>query len=165
MYFFKKSRLLSNIFYCFCMFVNKHFIYISGVYNSKSKLFYNAEPSAYYFYVKTIISVDFQIYISAPLIFSVTFVIFWKYIRDNKDGKVMSFITVINFNRSHTWTLIKYWHINDYLMENAPIYCRIWNIFEYIKEILKQVRVTLCRTDVLLTIIDFWSVQVQNLMN
>ena len=34
-------------------------------------------------------------------------------------------------------------------MESVPIYCRIWNIFEYIKEVLKQVRVTLCRTDVL----------------
>ena len=34
-------------------------------------------------------------------------------------------------------------------MDSVPIYCRIWNIFEYIKEVLKQVRVTLCRTDVL----------------
>ena len=35
--------------------------YISGAHNSKSKCYFNAKPSAYYFYVKTKISVDFQI--------------------------------------------------------------------------------------------------------
>ena len=36
--FFLKSRLTFNIFYCFCMFVNKHFIYLRCVYSiSKSK--------------------------------------------------------------------------------------------------------------------------------
>ena len=38
--------------------------YISGAHNSKSKCYFNAKPSAYYFYVKTKISVDFQIFIS-----------------------------------------------------------------------------------------------------
>ena len=47
------------------MFVNKHFIYLG--YGSKSKCCYNAKPSAYYFHVKTKISVDFQISISVPL--------------------------------------------------------------------------------------------------
>ena len=41
-----------------------HAMYILGAHNSKRKLFYIANPSAYYFYVKTIISVDFQIFIS-----------------------------------------------------------------------------------------------------
>ena len=48
------------------MFVNKHFIYL-GAHNLKAKCYYNAKPSAYYFYVKTKISVDFQICISVPL--------------------------------------------------------------------------------------------------
>ena len=30
-----------------------------------------------------------------------------------------------------------------------PIYCRVWNFFEYIKDVLKTVTVTVCRTDVL----------------
>ena len=34
-------------------------------------------------------------------------------------------------------------------MENLSIYCRIWNVSEYIREVLKQVRVTLCKTDVM----------------
>ena len=34
---------------------------ISGGHNSESKCRYDAEPSAYYFYVKTKISIDFQI--------------------------------------------------------------------------------------------------------
>ena len=49
-----------------------------GGHNSKRKLFYNAKTSAYYFYVKTIISVDFQICISVPLIFSVAFGIYFE---------------------------------------------------------------------------------------
>ena len=65
--FFWKSRLLFSIFYCFCMFLNKHFI-ISGVYISKSKQCYTAKPSAYHFYEKTKISVDFYICSSVPLI-------------------------------------------------------------------------------------------------
>ena len=64
--FFLKSRLLFNIFYCFCIFVNKHFIYLAA-HNSTCKYCYNAKPSADYFYVKTKISIDFQICISVPL--------------------------------------------------------------------------------------------------
>ena len=29
--FFLKSRLIFNIFYCFCMFVNKHFANFTGI--------------------------------------------------------------------------------------------------------------------------------------
>ena len=55
----------------------------------------------------------------------------------------MSCITAINFCMSHTWTLINYWHINCYLLwKMFPIYCRIWNFFEYVKKVLKKVRVT-----------------------
>ena len=64
--FFLKSRLLFNIFYCFCIFVNKHFIYLAA-HNSTCKYCYNAKLSADYFYVKTKISIDFQICISVPL--------------------------------------------------------------------------------------------------
>ena len=40
---------------------------ISGVYISKSKQYYNAKPSTYYFYVNTKILIDFHICISVPL--------------------------------------------------------------------------------------------------
>ena len=50
-------------------------LYISGAHNSKSKWCYNAKPSAYYFYVKTKVSVDFQICIGAPLMKKNSF---WK---------------------------------------------------------------------------------------
>ena len=64
--FFLKSRLLFNIFYCFCMFINKH-SYISGPYISKSKRFYNAKLLSYYFYMKTKMLAEFRICISVPL--------------------------------------------------------------------------------------------------
>ena len=50
-------------------------LYILGAHNSKSKWCYNAKPSAYYFYVKTKVSVDFQICIGAPLMKKNSF---WK---------------------------------------------------------------------------------------
>ena len=49
--------------------------YISGAHNSKSKWCYNVKPSAYYFYVKTKVPVDFQICIGAPLMKKTSF---WK---------------------------------------------------------------------------------------
>ena len=58
--------MLFDISCCFCMFVNKHFIYL-GVPNSKSKCCFNAKLSAYCFYVKTKLTIDFQICISVPL--------------------------------------------------------------------------------------------------
>ena len=69
--------------------------------------------------------------------------------------KGMSCITAINFCMSHTSTLINYWHINCYLLwKMFPIYY-VWIFFEYMKEVLLQVRVTKlmqnwckCRTDV-----------------
>ena len=63
--FFLKS-LLFYIFYCFCMFVNKHFIYLRCII-SESKQCYNPKSLTYYLYVKTKISVDFHICISVPL--------------------------------------------------------------------------------------------------
>ena len=64
--FFLKSRLIFKIFYGFCMFVNKHFI-SANVYISKSKRCYNAKPLAYYFYMRTKISLNFHFCISVPL--------------------------------------------------------------------------------------------------
>ena len=61
---------LFNIFYCFCMFVNKHFVY-SGAYISKSKQCQNAKPSVYYFYVNMKILIDFHICIGVPLIITI----------------------------------------------------------------------------------------------
>ena len=65
--FFLKSRLIFKRFYCFSMFVNKHFTN-TGSYISKCKQCQNEKPSAYYFNVKTKISLDFHICISVPLI-------------------------------------------------------------------------------------------------
>ena len=65
--FFLKSGLIFERFCCFCMFVNKHFTN-AGAYNSKSKRCLNAKHLAYYFYIKTKISLGFHICISVPLI-------------------------------------------------------------------------------------------------
>ena len=66
----------------------------------KKKLFYNTKPSAYYFYVKRIISVDFQICFSVPLTFSVAFGIYFENIKGIlKTVRVMSYVTAINFCR------------------------------------------------------------------
>ena len=70
--FFLKSRLLFNIFCCFCMFVNKHFICLGCLY-LKTKQYYNGRPSAYCFYVKTKILVGFHICISVPLRYKLIF--------------------------------------------------------------------------------------------
>ena len=64
---FIKSRLIFNIFYCFGMFVNKFFTYLTCAY-LKSKRRFNVKSSAYYFQMKTNILADFQIRISVPLI-------------------------------------------------------------------------------------------------
>ena len=64
--------------------------------------------------------------------------------------QMMYCISVIHYWCNHTWTLIKYWHINCHLLwEMFPFYWSVWNFFENIKRAFKQVRVTLCRTDVL----------------
>ena len=65
--FFSKSRLIFNVFYCFCIFVNKH-LQISGLHISERKWCYNVIPSVHCFYVKTKMLADFQICISVPLI-------------------------------------------------------------------------------------------------
>ena len=61
-----KSRVIFKIFYGLCMFVNKHFIN-TGAYIWKSKRFYNAKPSACYFYMRTKIPLNFRICISVSL--------------------------------------------------------------------------------------------------
>ena len=48
------------------MFVNKHFMK-TGACISQSKQFYNAKPSAYYFYMRTKILLNFGICVSVPL--------------------------------------------------------------------------------------------------
>ena len=65
---FLESRLIFNIFYCFWMFTNKNFKYLTCTYlkDIKWKKCYKVEISAYYFQVKTKIS-WFQICISVPL--------------------------------------------------------------------------------------------------
>ena len=50
------------------MFVN--ILHISGAHISESKRCYNVIPSVHYFYVKTNMLADFQIWISVPLSFS-----------------------------------------------------------------------------------------------
>ena len=68
--------------------------------------------------------------------------------------KMMYCITVTDYWCNHTWSLIKYWHINCHLLwEMFPFYCPVWNFFENIKVALKKVRVTLWRTDVM----HYWS--------
>ena len=61
----------------------------------------------------------------------------FKKVRVNS-RKTDSCITVVDFWRSRTGALIKYWHINCYfLWKMFPIYCRVWNFFENVKEVLK----------------------------
>ena len=59
-----KRFSLFNAFYCFCMFVNKHFTYC-GVHISKSRSY--VKSWAYYFYVTKKISTDFHTCNSVPL--------------------------------------------------------------------------------------------------
>ena len=66
---FLKSRLIFNIFYCFWMFVNKLFTYLTWAYLRKQKVF-NVKSSTYYFHMKTKALADFQICISVPLTFT-----------------------------------------------------------------------------------------------
>ena len=64
--------------------------------------------------------------------------------------QMMYCISVIHYWRNHTWTLIKYWHINCHLLwEMFPFYWPVWEFFENIKVALKKVRLTLVRTEAL----------------
>ena len=58
---FLKIRLTFILFYCFWMFVNKFFTYISCAYLSIQKRCFNVKSLAYYFHVKTKLLTDFQI--------------------------------------------------------------------------------------------------------
>ena len=60
--FFLKSMLLFNMFYFFCLFVNKHFIYQGCGYLKKYTVLYCEN-----FGMNTKILVDFYICISVPL--------------------------------------------------------------------------------------------------
>ena len=62
---FLKIRLIFNVFYCFRMFVNKHFTILGR--ECISQKCYDVIPSVHYFYVKTKMLVDFQIWISLSL--------------------------------------------------------------------------------------------------
>ena len=57
--FFKNNRLIFNIFYCFHMFMSKHFTQL-GRTISKSKRYDNVIPWVHYFYVKAKILTDFR---------------------------------------------------------------------------------------------------------
>ena len=62
----------------------------------------------------------------------------------------MSCITIVDFWWSQSWTLIEYWDINCHILwKTFPIYCHVWIFFKNKKGALKQVRVTLRRTNVL----------------
>ena len=65
--FFLKSRLIFNIFYCFCMIVNK-FQETLRIYNWVILTTKNAKFSGLYLYMNTNIKEDFQICVSVPLI-------------------------------------------------------------------------------------------------
>ena len=56
-----------NIFYCFWMFANKLFTYLTCAYLKKLRRCFNVKSSTYYFHMKTKILLDFQICISVPL--------------------------------------------------------------------------------------------------
>ena len=67
---FLKSRLIFNIFYCFWMFVNKLFTYITYItlrisQKVKDVLMWNLQT--YYFHIKANTIADFQICINVPL--------------------------------------------------------------------------------------------------
>ena len=64
--FFLKISLIFKGFYCFCMFVNKRFTN-TGEHILKSKWCQNVKPLAYYFCIRSKISLDFHIYINIPL--------------------------------------------------------------------------------------------------
>ena len=68
--FFLKSRLLFNAFYCFCMFVNKHFGYLKCPYfqNGKGILMRNLRYTI--FCMRTNMLLDLHICINVPLIFN-----------------------------------------------------------------------------------------------
>ena len=76
--FFQKSRLVFKIFYCFCIFVNKHFIN-TGVFIFKTKRCHNAKPSTYYFYMRINILLNFRIYFSVPLMNTMITLVNCKY--------------------------------------------------------------------------------------
>ena len=69
---FLTSRLIFNIFYCFWMFLNKLFTYLSA-HISESKRCLNVKSLAYSFHMKTKISGKFQISISVALTFENAF--------------------------------------------------------------------------------------------
>ena len=68
--FFLKSRLIFNIFYCFCMFAN--ILQTLRVYNSRISKIRDAKLSGYCFYMNTNVWENFQTCISVPLSISPT---------------------------------------------------------------------------------------------
>ena len=71
--FFLKSRLLFNVLYCFCMFVNKHFANLKCSYeNCYNEMCYKVQSAWSYFYTKKNVLQDFHICMSVPLIWTKT---------------------------------------------------------------------------------------------
>ena len=106
---FLKSRLVFNIFYCFLMFINKHFIYL-GCASLKNEWCYYTKPSAYYFYMRTKISEDFQICISVPLTLSWRSPISYRNQSIDLRSKIHKNCTYRLFCK-HNWTF--YYYILD----------------------------------------------------
>ena len=82
--FFSKSRLISNIFYCFSVFVN------NCVYISKSKWCFNVKSSVYCFHMKTKMLVNFQICIGIPLKEKDLMPLLWTSTRNRQTYKIHS---------------------------------------------------------------------------
>ena len=80
---FLKIRLTFNIFYCFWIFVNKLFTYLTCAY-LKSKRCFNVKSSTYFFHMNTHILADFQIF--KKMICS------WRYFKDTCSELFLIFV-------------------------------------------------------------------------
>ena len=109
-------------------------LYILGAYISKSKWFYNAKPSAFYFYVKTKIWLHFQICISVPLmkgqlrslsIFErVILNTKWKDCKSHKNLCTKSFTYT---KKVYVYEIAAVNLLKIYLLENAKKTCKLNN--------------------------------------
>ena len=89
---FLKKQATSIISVC----LSTNISYISGAHYSKSKWCYNAKPSTSYFYVRTKISVNFQIYISVRLLHFTEIII---YLQLNSSYKIDTIQKTYKFNQ------------------------------------------------------------------
>ena len=128
---FLKSRLVFDIFYCFWMFVNNHFTFLTCAI-SKIKMRYNVESSTYYFIVKTKILLDFQICISVPLLTSYMFCFWYLFSKNNPRRKnltqlIQCWLKFIKFRKD--WNFLHF--LIDYPVqcypEKATLMQNIWS--------------------------------------